>query len=117
MTTMNDSQARTWGMLCHLLALTGLLGIPFANIIGPLIMWQLKKNESPLVNEQGKESLNFQISVTIYMIVAALLMFVLIGFILLPAILITSIVFVIIASVKTSNGETYRYPLCIRFIK
>ena len=117
MATVNDSQSRTWGMLCHLIALTGLLGIPFANIIGPLIIWQIKKNESPFVDEQGKESLNFQISVTIYLIGAALLMFVLIGFVLVPGIIVTSIVFVVIASVKASNGESYRYPLCIRFIK
>ncbi len=117
MNTTTDSQARTWGMLCHLIALTGLLGIPFANILGPLIIWQIKKNESSFVDEQGKESLNFQISVTIFLIGSALLMFVLIGFLLLPAIVIASIVFVVIASVKTSNGESYRYPLCIRFIK
>jgi len=70
-------------MLCHLTALLGIIGIPFGNIVGPLIIWLLKKNVYPFVNEQGKESLNFQISMTIYALAAALLILIKIGFFLL----------------------------------
>ena len=105
------------GMLCHLLSLSLFVGIPFGNILGPLIIWLIKKDQFPFVNDQGKESLNFQISVTIYYIVAAVLMLALIGFLLLPAIAIFAIVEVIMASVKASKGIPFRYPLSIRFIK
>ena len=111
----DDKQARTWGMLCHLAALAGFIGIPFGNIIGPLVVWLIKKDESPYVDAQGKASLNFQISMTIYKIVAALLVLVIIGFVLLPALIILNIVCIIIASVKTSNGEEFNYPLAISF--
>jgi hypothetical protein len=113
----DDKEAQKWGMLCHLLALAGFVGIPFGNIIGPLVVWLLKKSDYPFVDEQGKESLNFQISMTIYGIVAAFLIFVIIGIFLLIGLVIADLVLVIIASVKTSNGESHRYPLTIRFIK
>lgn len=73
MTQETEKQARTWGMLCHLTALCCWVGVPFGNIVGPLIVWLIKKDETPLVDEQGKESLNFQISISIYAIVAAIL--------------------------------------------
>jgi uncharacterized Tic20 family protein len=112
-----DRQANMWAMLCHLTALSIYIGIPFGHIIGPLVIWLIKKDEFPFVDEQGKESLNFQISVTIYCIVAGLLCVILIGFVLLPVILVADIVLIIIATVKTNKGESYRYPLTIRFIK
>lgn len=104
------------GMFCHLSAFAGYL-IPFGNIIGPLVLWSVKRQEMPFVESEGKESLNFQISMTLYTLIAFLLCFVLIGFILLPAVLIADIVFIILASIKSANGESYRYPLCIRLIK
>ncbi len=113
----DEKQAHKWGMLCHLTALAGFVGIPFGNIIGPLVVWLLKKGDYPFVDGQGKESLNFQISVTIYGIVAALLIFVVIGIFLLIGLVIADLVLVIIASVKASSGESYHYPLTIRFIK
>ena len=108
---------RTWAALCHFMALAGFVGVPFGNVLGPLIFWIVKKEESPSVDEHGKESLNFQISMTIYTIVAGLSLFVLIGVALLPAVLVLNLVLTIIAGVKASNGEPYRYPLSIRFIK
>jgi len=111
-----DKQARSWATACHLSALAG-LAIPFGNILGPLVIWLIKKNEYPLVDEEGKEALNFQISMTIYCFVAAVLMLVLIGFFLLIALAIAWLVLVIIASVKVSNGESYEYPLTIRLVK
>jgi hypothetical protein len=110
-------EANTFGMLCHLTALAAFIGIPLGHILGPLVVWLLKKNDYPFVDEQGKESLNFQISMTIYAIVAAILIFVFIGIFLLIGLAVTDLVLVIIASVKTSNGESHRYPLTIRFIK
>ena len=103
-------------MLCHLGALAGFI-IPLGNIIGPLVFWLIKKDQYDLVNNQGKESLNFQITVLIAAIICFVLCFVLIGFILLPALLIADIVFIIIAAMKANSGIRYRYPLCIRFIK
>jgi uncharacterized protein len=73
-------------------------------------------NEFPSVDAHGKESLNFQISMTIYTLIAGLSVFILIGFILLPAVLIANLVLVIIAAIKASNREFYRYPLTIRLI-
>ena len=109
-------QPTTWAVVCHLSALAGLV-IPFGNLGGPLIVWLLKKDELPVVNDQGKESLNFQISITIYVIVAVILSFVAIGIPLLFALGIFDIVFIIIAAVQASKGIDYRYPLSIRLVK
>ncbi len=105
------------GMLTHLLALCGFVGIPLGNIIGPLVLWLIKKDTMPFVDDQGKEALNFQISLTIYAFVAGLTMFVLIGFVLLPIVLIGGLVLIIMAAIAANEGKTYRYPFNIRFIK
>jgi hypothetical protein len=107
--------AMTWGMLCHLAALAWFL--PLGHLLGPLVVWLVKKDEHPFIDEQGKESLNFQISMTIYGSVAALTLLVIIGILLLPAVFIADVVLTIVAAIKASNGESYRYPLTIRFIK
>jgi uncharacterized Tic20 family protein len=103
-------------MLCHLLALAGFV-VPFGNIIGPLIIWLMKKDEFAFVDDQGKQSLNFQISMMIYAIISAVLMLVIIGIFMLIAVGITNLVLVIIASMKANEGQAYRYPLAIQFIK
>ena len=116
---MNDPGSRRdrmWVILCHLTALTLFLGIPFGNLIGPLVVWLLKKSDSADVDAHGKESLNFQISMSLYTLLAGLSLFVMIGFVLLPLVLITNLVLVIVASIKASNGEFYRYPLTIRLV-
>jgi len=64
MTNDLESKLRNWGMLCHLMAFAGLLGIPFGHLLGPLIIWLLKKNDHPYIDAQGKASLNFQIGDT-----------------------------------------------------
>jgi uncharacterized protein len=110
-----SSDAKTWGMLCHLSTLAGAV-VPFAHIIAPLVIWLMKKDESAFVDYHGKEAVNFQITITIAYIVTIILIFVLIGLLLLPALLIFDLVVTIIAAVKASNGEYYRYPLSIRFI-
>src|SRR4051794_35730178 len=84
-----QKSVRTWCMLCHLSALAGLL-VPGGNVLGPLIVWLMKKDEGAEVDEHGKASLNFQISVFIYVavlsVLAVILMFVVIGFLLIPVI-------------------------------
>ncbi len=112
-----EKQVFLWGMFCHLAALLGFMGVPFGHIIGPLVVWLIKRDDDPFINDHGKESLNFQISMTIYGIVAALLVFVVVGIILLIAVGLADLIMVIIASVKAANGERYRYPCTIRFIK
>lgn len=110
-----DSDAKTWGMLCHLASFAGYL-IPFGNIIGPFVVWQLKKDTSEFVDHNGKESLNFQITFTIAMIAAIPLILVVIGIFMLIALPIVEVILVIIASVKASSGERYRYPFTLRLI-
>ena len=114
-----NKDARMWAMFCHLGGLAGLIPIvpAFGSIIAPLIIWQIKKNEFPFVDEHGKEAVNFQISMLLYAIICIPFCFICIGFILLAAIGIVDIVCLIIAAIKANNGGHYRYPICIRFIK
>ncbi len=114
-----NKDARMWAMFCHLVGLAAILPIVplFGGAIGALIIWQIKKDDFPFVNEQGKEALNFQISILIYAIVSGLLIFACVGAFLLPAVIIFDIVFLIIAAIKANNGSHHRYPLCIRFLK
>jgi uncharacterized Tic20 family protein len=124
------SDERTWGIFCHLSALAAITQIPLANILGPLIIWLVKKEQYPFVSDQGKEALNFQISMTIYFFLLMILTiplfigsfmwcfpFMLIAIPLGVALAITDLVLVIVASVAASNGQAYRYPLTIRFIR
>ncbi len=113
---MPSAEEKQWAMFAHLSTLSGFI-IPFGNILGPLIIWQIKKNEMPFVDDQGKEALNFQITVLIAALVAAVLTMVLIGLLLLPIIVIGWIVLSIMAGMKANNGEAYRYPFTLRLIK
>jgi uncharacterized Tic20 family protein len=119
-----NSQARTWNMLCHLSALAGFLGIPFGNVLGPLIVWLIKKNEFPSVDAHGKAALNFQLTVVIATMASVIAGFILavicvgfIFFILAGAILICGMVFGVIAAIKANNGEEYKYPYSLDLIK
>lgn len=112
-----SSQAweRTYATWTHLTMLAMLfLGIP---VVGALIMWIIKKDQSAFINDQGKEATNFQISCFIYMIASGLLAMVVVGFFLFPAVWIFAIVCSILASLAAGRGELYRYPMCIRLIK
>ena len=113
----DDKQIRNWAMACHLISLIAFIGVPLGNILGPLILWLLKRNEHHLIDENGKESLNFQITMSLCAIVAVALMFILVGFLLIAAVIITDVILVIMASVKVSNGESYKYPFVVRLIK
>lgn len=140
-----DESTRVWGMSCHLAALAG-FAIPFGSILGPLIIWLTQKDKHPFINEQGKESLNFQISMIIYgillmfvILIASMILLYLLAYssrnaypdksffysypllISLYIIPIFSIIFVLamitIAAVKAYNGQFYRYPFNLRFLK
>ena len=107
---------KNWGMFCHIAVFTGFL-IPFGNIIAPLVLWLMKKDEKPFVDYHGKEVINFQLTLLIVVAVSWLLIFIVIGFFLLGAIGIFALIVTIIGAIKARQGEYYRYPLCIRFIK
>jgi uncharacterized protein len=110
-------QSHTWEVLCHVAALAGYIGVPFGNIIGPLVIWAIKRAEIPAVDAHGKEAMNFQISMTIYAIISGILVFVVIGIFLLVILGLAGLILTIIGAVKASNGELYRYPLTMRLIK
>lgn len=107
---------RMWAMLAHISAIAGFI-FPFGNIIGPLLIWILKKEEFPFVDDQGKEALNFQISITVYVIISIILVFVLIGIPLIIIVGLFALVMSIIAAINAYDGNAYRYPLTFRVIK
>ena len=111
-----SSEERNWAVGAHLSALLGFFtGIGI--ILGPLIVWLIKKDEMPFVNDQGKEAINFQITVFLAAVVCVVLMLVAVGFLLLLMLSIADLVFMIIAAVKASEGVAYRYPVNLRLIK
>ena len=108
---------RTWSALCHASALLGVfLHFP-GHLIPPLIIWLAKREDSPEIDAHGKEAVNFQISMLIYNVVAAIFCLVLVGFAFLAILWILNAVFVIIAAIQASDGKFYRYPMTIRFIQ
>jgi len=111
-----SDESRIWAILAHI----GTLGtyiVPFANIIVPLVIYLVKKDEDSFVAHHARESLNFQISVIIYIIFCVPLVFIFIGALLIAIIAGMSVILVIVATVKTSNKVLYRYPFTMRFIK
>lgn len=111
-----EKDARNWAMICHLSALAGFM-IPFGNIVGPLIVWAVKKDEHDFVDEQGKEMLNFQLTMTIAYVISAILMVVLIGFVFLAILCVYALIMIVIAAIKANDGVAYRFPYTIRFLK
>ena len=103
---------RTMAMIGHL---SGIV----AGFIGPLIIWLINKDDSSksFVTDQAKEALNFQITITIAMLICIVLMIVIIGGLLAPIVGLLNVIFCIIAAVKANNGEAYRYPFALRLIK
>jgi uncharacterized Tic20 family protein len=107
---------RNWGVFCHLGGFAAYVLPGIANILVPLVLWLMRRNESAYVDHHGREAVNFQISVTIYAIVSAVLAWLLIGFLLLAALAVFQFVLMVVASVRASQGELYRYPLTLRLI-
>src|SRR5438128_10736589 len=115
-TSTSSPDVRTWNVLCHATALAGFF-VPWAgHILGPLIVWLAKRDDSPEINAHGKESLNFQISMLIYNAIAAVFCLVLVGFAFLAVLWVLNAVFVIVASIQASDRKLYRYPMTTRSI-
>jgi len=116
-----DKDARTWATFCHLAGLAAFMPIMlgFGGVIGPLILWLIKRERYPFVEEQGKEAINFQITMLIYGVIAGVLWFACIGVVLVPVVILADIICIIVAAIKTNDGHHYRYPrlLIIRFLK
>jgi len=106
--------ARLWAMLCHLAGLAGFGVWVIGFVIGPLVVWMIKKDEYPFVDEQGKEAINFQLTVVI---IGVVLVVTCVFLVLLPALLVLDLVFAVIAAVKANEGDHYHYPFRIRFIR
>ena len=115
-TGIGSTDERQWAMGAHLSGLAGMI-IPGGNIVAPIVIWQMKKNESPFIAEQAKEAANFPISLSLYGFAAFLLCFLGIGFLILPVVGLGGIVLMVLAAIKANNGEEYRYPLTLRLIK
>jgi uncharacterized Tic20 family protein len=107
---------RNWAMFCHLSAFAGFF-FPFGGIIGPLICWLSRKDESQWVDQNGKAALNFQISILLYMVLAIPLCFIIVGIPIVIFLATLKVICIIIASVKASKGQEFRYPLAIPFIQ
>ena len=113
---MEAREAQQWAMGAHLCAFLGWV-IPFGNLLGPFLIWQVQKGESEFLDGQAKEALNFQITVTIAAFVSAILTVILIGVLMLIALFLADLILAILAAIKANEGEAYRYPFCLRLIK
>ncbi len=117
-----DTNVRNWAMFCHLAVFAGYLTGGLGWLLGPLIVWLIKRNDSLFINEHGKEAVNFQISMHLYALLAGVVALVTCGVGLLIAIpmwvalAIVDIICPILGAIQASNGMYYRYPLSIRFI-
>jgi uncharacterized Tic20 family protein len=113
---MPSAEERNWAVGCHLAALFGLVsGIGF--VVGPLVVWLYKKDESEFVSDQGKEALNFQLTMFLGFLIGAVLILALIGIPILVLLGLFNLLCVIMGAVKASEGVRYRYPFNLRLIK
>ena len=109
MSRVEMEEARMWNTLCHL---SGLL-----SFLGPLLVWRAKRNEFPSVDEHGKECLNFQLSMVVYLLAAWILFLIQVGKILMPLLIVADAYLIVHAAVKVNRGEAFRYPCTIPFMK
>jgi len=136
MNTQYSRPERTWGMACHLSAFVGLV-FPLGHVLAPLILWLIKREDSPFVADQGKEALNFQISMSIYIVIALLINIILVGLGMrmpsmtmnmmggmqllsmpvIAAVMLFGFAMVVYATIKANGGVLFRYPLTLRFVK
>lgn len=128
MDDQRSSDERNWAMAAHLCGLSWLLGgsglifVPFGGlvlftILGPLIIWRTRGQTMPFVAEQAKEALNFQITIFLLALICAALIVVLVGILLLWVLGVVNLILVIIAAIRVSDGQPYRYPFCLRLVK
>ena len=113
---MPKRKERNWAMYIHFAQLLNIL-VPFLGLITVIILWQIKKEESTYINIHGKIVLNWMLSYFIYGIIAFFLIYVGIGIVILVILKIAIFILAIIAGLKANNGEIWRYPLSIEFLK
>lgn len=129
-----DQQVRTWSMLCHISALAGIL-FSLGSVLGPLLVWQLKKNELPEVEAHGKAAVNFQLTVLIVNVIGWIVMSVTIGFSallfspfsalgsglgigsVLALINLVAYILAVMAGIRANDGRFYKYPFSITFVR
>ena len=109
-------EERQWAAFAHLAGLFMLIIPPLGGILGPMIIWIMKKDDMPFVREQGREAINFQITMLLAMLVSGALILVLVGLVLLPLVILTDLVLIIVATLSASDGGAYRYPFSLRLI-
>jgi len=107
---------RMWAMGCHISTFFGWV-FPFGNIIAPLVIWLIKKEESEFIGDQGKEALNFQISLTIYIAISAVLVLLIIGIPMLIGLVLFDFIVTVIAAIRAADGVRYRYPMTMHLVK
>lgn len=112
----DDKDQRTWAALLQVSQLAGYV-LPLAGLAVPLAIWLIKKDTMPFVERQGKEVLNFQITLWIALLIAGFLCWILIGFVLLPILVLIGVIMPIVGAVRCSHGDDYRYPLIFRFVQ
>lgn len=113
---MSPAEERNWAVATHLASFCGYIGVPFGHILGPLIIWLMKKETSRFLDEVGKETVNYNISILIWFVICIPFCFILIGIPILIGLAIMDIIVTIMAAIAASNGQQYQYPLTIRFI-
>jgi uncharacterized Tic20 family protein len=109
-------EERQWAMLCHVSAMLMYVTV-IGGLLAPFVIWLLKRDQMPFVADQGKETINFQITVLLGLAASMVLMLVLVGFVLFWALLAFHFVVTIVAAVKVTEGVTYRYPFCWRILR
>jgi len=115
--TDSDPTSRNWAMAAHLLGAFSGFMIPFGSIVGPLVVWLVKKDEDDFAGQHAVDALNFQITVLLASLICVPLMFILVGFLLLLVIIIGDLVLSIMAAMAASRGETYQYPYSLQLVK
>lgn len=108
----NPEIERNWAMLSHVL---GLILVPFVNILGPYVVWLIKKDKSSFIDAHAKEAVNFQITCAIAYLISYWLCAVLVGYLLMGVVFLTDLFLVFTAAIKAKNGEAFRYPFSLRF--
>ena len=111
-----SERSRFWCVLCHLGALTGYI-LPFGHIIAPLLIWMNTRGKVPGVDRAGRESINFQLTVTLLALIGVMLSVVFVGLVLLFATVVFHVSMTLYASLRAQQGDEFRYPLNLRMIK
>ena len=114
--TSQDKDANQWSMFLHFSMLAGFI-VPFAGLIVPIVLWQMKKEEYPIVDVHGKVVVNWLISSFLYGVVCFILSFIVIGLFLFPVLIVICVIFPIIGGIKANDGVVWEYPMSLKLIK